>query len=80
MTAPTPFAVKVPKAVLEDLARRLETIRWPDEPDDASWAFGANLNYMKRLAAYWRDGFDWRAAEGGINRFPQFIAPSHLCG
>jgi microsomal epoxide hydrolase len=74
-TNPTPFTVDVPETVLEDLARRLDNIRWPDEPDGAGWAFGANLGYMQRLAAYWRDAFDWRAAEARINRFPQFTAP-----
>ena len=72
---PKPFTVDVPDAVLADLNGRLDNIRWPDEPDEANWAFGANLSYMKRLATHWRDGFDWRAAEDKINRFPQFIAP-----
>lgn len=72
---PTPFRVAVPDTVLDDLARRLDNIRWPDEPDEAGWAFGANLGYMQRLAAHWRDGFDWRAAEARINRFAQFTVP-----
>jgi len=27
---------------------------------------------MRELIAYWRDGFDWRAAEARLNAFPQF--------
>ena len=72
---PKPFTVDVPEGILNDLEHRLDNIRWPDEPDGAGWAFGANLGYMQRLAAHWRDGFDWRAAEAQINRFPQFTAP-----
>jgi microsomal epoxide hydrolase len=30
---------------------------------------------MRRLVDYWRDGFDWRAAEARINRFPHFTVP-----
>ncbi|NKB58076.1 MAG: alpha/beta fold hydrolase [Alphaproteobacteria bacterium] len=75
MNAPLPFQIAVPDTVLKDLQQRLDNIRWPDEPDEAGWAFGANLDYMQRLAAYWRDEYDWRAAEARINRFPQFTAP-----
>lgn len=75
MPEAVPFKVEVTEAALEDLKQRLANIRWPDEPHDAGWSFGANLGYMKQLAAYWRDKFDWRAAEAKINRFPQFIAP-----
>ncbi|WP_158248040.1 epoxide hydrolase N-terminal domain-containing protein [Paracoccus sp. SY] len=27
---------------------------------------------MRELAAYWRDHFDWRAAEAQLNAFPQY--------
>ena len=75
MTAPKPFSIAIPDEVLQDLRGRLERTRWPDQPDDAGWAYGSNLNYMRRLIAYWRDQFDWRAAETRINAFPQFTVP-----
>ena len=75
MIAPAPFEVAIPEAVLDDLKARLANTRWPDEPDQAGWDYGANLNYMKDLIEYWKDGFDWRAVEGKINAFPQFTAP-----
>lgn len=75
VTRPIPFQVAVPETVLDDLHTRLANTRWPDEPDDAGWDYGANLGYMKQLIAYWRDGFDWRATEAKINAFPQFTAP-----
>jgi pimeloyl-ACP methyl ester carboxylesterase len=31
------------------------------------------LDYLKGLAEYWRSGFDWRAQEAKLNRFPQFV-------
>lgn len=70
----TPYRVDVSEEILADLDRRLAATRWPGEPDDAKWQYGANLGYMKRLVDYWRDGFDWRGAEAGLNRFPQFTA------
>ncbi len=75
MTDPTPFRVAVPDAVLDDLKARLANTRWPDAPAEAGWAYGAKLEYMKDLLAYWRDAFDWRDAEARINAFPQFTAP-----
>src|SRR6185436_16987056 len=29
------------------------------------------LEYLRALAEYWRDGFDWRAEEAAINALPQ---------
>ena len=69
-----PFTLNVEDAALQDLQQRLARVRWPGEPVNAGWRYGANLGYMRRLVDYWQDGFDWRAAEARINRFPQFTA------
>jgi hypothetical protein len=37
----------VPEADIEDLKRRLATARWPDQLEDAGWAYGTELNYLK---------------------------------
>ncbi|MEI9930486.1 MAG: epoxide hydrolase [Rhizomicrobium sp.] len=37
-------------------------------------AYGANLDYMRSLCAYWANGYDWRKWEAELNRFPQFKA------
>ncbi len=71
----TAFTIHVDDAVLSDLEGRLERLRWPGQPDDAAWQYGANLAYMRKLMAYWRDDFNWRQAEAGLNRWPQFRAP-----
>jgi pimeloyl-ACP methyl ester carboxylesterase len=75
MTAETivPFRVDIPEADLADLRERLRRTRWPSEVgDNADWFAGANLAYMRELAAYWLDGYDWRAQERAMNAFPQF--------
>ena len=69
-----PFRAAIPEAALDDLQARLERVRWPNQPAAAGWEYGTNLDYMRELVAYWRDGFDWRAAEAALNRFPQFVA------
>jgi pimeloyl-ACP methyl ester carboxylesterase len=30
------------------------------------------VGYLKELAEYWRDGYDWRAHERELNKYPQF--------
>jgi microsomal epoxide hydrolase len=75
MTAPAPFRVHVPDAVLADLRERLARVRWPDEIPGGGWTYGTDLATMKDLVAYWRDGFDWRAQEAALNAWPQFTTP-----
>jgi microsomal epoxide hydrolase len=72
--APRPFRLQVPDSRLADLKERLDRTRWPDEPPLEPWSTGTSLGYMKELVAYWRAGFDWRAAEARLNAFPQFVA------
>lgn len=69
-----PFTVQIPQATLDDLAARLARTRWPDEVEDAGWAYGVPLAYMRDLVAYWHAGFDWRAQERYINSFPHYHA------
>jgi microsomal epoxide hydrolase len=71
---PRAFTLHVSNEALQDLGSRLARTRWPDEPPLAPWATGTSLAYMEELVAYWRQGFDWRAAEARLNAFPQFKA------
>lgn len=69
-----PFRIQVPDSVLEDLKRRLNRTRWPDEIAGSGWDYGVDLAYVKELVDYWRTIFDWRAQEEALNRMPQFMA------
>ncbi len=73
MSGPVPFRIAVPEADLADLRARLARTRWPDDVNDAAWSYGTELRFLKDLAAYWRDGFDWRAVEARLNALPQFM-------
>jgi len=66
------FAIRISDAVLADLARRIDTTRWPDELENAGWEYGSNLAYMRSLAEYWRHIYDWRREEAILNQLPQF--------
>ena len=67
-----PFTINVPNEVLNDLSRRLENVRWPDEIPQSDWDYGCNLDYLKELVDYWRTGFDWRTQEAKLNAFHHF--------
>ncbi len=66
------FKIEVGNKVLDDLRRRLETVRWPDQIPNSGWDYGSNLDYLKELVEYWRSGFDWRAQEAKLNLFHHF--------
>jgi pimeloyl-ACP methyl ester carboxylesterase len=70
--AVVPFRIHVPDAVLTDLRQRLARTRLPGEIAGSGWDYGTSLAYLKELIAYWRDRFDWRAAERRLNAFDQF--------
>ena len=69
---PEPFTAHAAPAVLEDLRARLRATRWPDAPGDAGWSLGIDLAYLRELAGYWADGFDWPAQETALARLPRF--------
>ena len=68
------FRVTVDEAVLVDLRDRLGRTRWPDQIVGSGWAYGTDLAYLQELCAYWREDFDWRAAEARLNAWPQVLA------
>ena len=69
---PQPFRRRASAEALEDLRVRLWATRWPDAPEDAGWSLGTDLAYLRELAAYWADGFDWPAQEAALTRLPRF--------
>jgi epoxide hydrolase len=68
----TPFRIDIPQADLDDLRDRLVRTRWPDQVPEAGWDYGIPLEYMRELAAYWREQYDWRVHEARLNSFDQF--------
>jgi pimeloyl-ACP methyl ester carboxylesterase len=69
-----PFEINIAQSVLDDLQKRLGRTRFSDQVEGAGWDYGTNLDYMKELVGYWRDGFDWRKQEAALNQFSHFKA------
>ena len=74
MTDCRPFQVAVPDETLDAIRAKVVAYPWHEMPDDGGWEYGTNLDYMKELAHYWVNEFDWRKQEAAINQFPQFKA------
>ncbi|MFV8816747.1 epoxide hydrolase family protein [Haliea sp. E17] len=66
------FTVHVPDAELEDLHYRLRNTRWTDDFANEDWRYGADAGYIRSLAEYWLNDYDWRAREKLINAFAHF--------
>jgi microsomal epoxide hydrolase len=67
-----PFRLAVGEEAITDLRARLARVRWADEAPDAPWSYGTSLAFMREVVAYWRDGYDWRKTEAGLNAWPQY--------
>ena len=66
------FTTSTDPTALADLRARLRATRWPDAPEDAGWSLGTDVDYLRELADYWADEFDWPAREAALNRLPRF--------
>ena len=69
----SPFRIDIPSADLDDLRSRLARTRLPEQLPGADWDKGAPVEYLRELADYWRDSYDWRTHEKVLNQHPQFV-------
>ncbi|HAK62652.1 MAG: epoxide hydrolase family protein [Pseudomonadota bacterium] len=72
MSAPQAFSIDIPQSRLDRIRARVAEYEWHEMPENGGWEFGANLDYMKELCAYWLNAYDWRKWERELNRFPQY--------
>jgi pimeloyl-ACP methyl ester carboxylesterase len=70
-----PFTIAVEQQTLDRIANRVANSRIGYAPgDEGQWQYGTDARFLGELVAYWRDHYDWRAAEAELNRWPQFKA------
>ena len=66
LNKPVPYKLHVDEELLSLTKQKLQLARFPDEPSDIGdddWSHGAKVKVVRRLAEYWKDGYDWRAEE-----------------
>ncbi|WDM45212.1 epoxide hydrolase 1 [Microbacterium luteolum] len=68
-----PFRIDISDEELDDLRRRISQARWPRDLDGMGWDRGVPTSYLRPLAEYWRDRFDWREQEARLNELPQYV-------
>ncbi|GHF19101.1 hydrolase [Streptomyces spiralis] len=59
---------------LAALRARLESTRWAEPWPVDGWDAGTDPQELRRLAAYWASGYDWRTHEAAINALPSHMA------
>jgi pimeloyl-ACP methyl ester carboxylesterase len=67
-----PFRSSFGQEQLDDLRERLERTRLAPALSGAEWTHGTPPAHLGELVEYWRDSFDWGAAEKRLNELPQF--------
>jgi pimeloyl-ACP methyl ester carboxylesterase len=58
---------------LDQLRRRLDETRWPDQLPGVEWSYGVELERLRDLADYWRTSYEWRRFEGRVTAYPQDV-------
>jgi len=67
-----PFKLNISDQVIKDIYDKVKKYPWHEMPDDGGWAYGTNIEYMKKFSKYWVERFDWRKTEEKINKFQNF--------
>lgn len=75
---PRPLHIAIPQAQLLDLKSRLALTRYPDAQTVADWDQGVPLAYVRELATYWQEQYDWRRCEARLNAWPNFLIEIEL--
>ncbi|KAI0484866.1 Alpha/Beta hydrolase protein [Xylariaceae sp. FL0804] len=65
------FDPTIPQPEVDRLWNKLRDARLPEQPivPDAGDEYGPPLEWARKLHAYWRDNFDWAAAQRRISAF-----------
>ncbi len=69
----SPYTIHIADERLATIKAKVEAYDWSQFPDTGGWRSGVGINDLKRLVAYWRDSYDWRAVERRLNLLPNFI-------
>lgn len=68
----SPYTIDIPDARLAAIRAKVEAYDWDQLADAGGWSAGVGIDDLRRLVAYWRDRYDWRAVERRLNQLPNF--------
>lgn len=72
LCAPQPLSLPGVSRFLQDLHRRIDSVRLTPALEDVRFHFGFNSKYLRKVLSYWRNGFDWKKQVEILNRYPHF--------
>lgn len=66
-----PFHLSVDQGEIDDLHRRLDQARWPEQETVSGWEQGVPTDRLRALVDHWRRRYDWRRCEAMLNGWNQ---------
>tara|TARA_A100000164_G_scaffold382007_1_gene437229 strand:+ start:1618 stop:2751 length:1134 start_codon:yes stop_codon:yes gene_type:complete len=72
MSEITPFTIKISEDQITDLRNRINNTRWVEEECVNDWSQGIPLTYVREVADYWANQYDWRKSEKYLNTFDHY--------
>jgi len=66
------YTINIADERLDAIRAKVDAYDWSELPDAGGWSAGVGVEDLKRLVAYWRNSYDWRAVEERLNQLPNF--------
>jgi pimeloyl-ACP methyl ester carboxylesterase len=67
-----PFSVEISQEQIDNLRRRIEATRWPTTELVPDASQGVQLAFLRELARYWAEDYDFGRLEARLNALPQY--------
>jgi pimeloyl-ACP methyl ester carboxylesterase len=67
-----PFSVEIADEQIDNLRRRIEAARWPTSELVEDDSQGVQIAFLRELARYWAEEYDFGRLESRLNALPQF--------
>jgi pimeloyl-ACP methyl ester carboxylesterase len=68
-----PFTVEISQEQIDNLRRRISETRWPPAELVKDASQGVQLEFLRELARYWVEDYDFERLEARLNALPQYI-------
>jgi len=67
------FKIQIADKDIDYLQQRLANTRWGASTTQSGWEKGVPVDYLRKVADYWLNNFDWKREEARLNQYPHFI-------
>jgi pimeloyl-ACP methyl ester carboxylesterase len=68
-----PFTVEISQEQIDNLCRRIGETRWPSAELVQDASQGVRLEFLRELARYWTEEYDFGRIEARLNALPQYM-------